>query len=163
MGFRSVRLLRTVLRAGLRLAAKVYAFMYGCEGCGGSYNAQRVTRVSLSDWLALQARIRGFENPRLLRDRPSDEAASACGNWGAVPSNRVWGFGLCGYCETVLRAGLQWAANLYAGLYGCAGCGGSLLGHFGVGFMDECERWAKSLYFMTPANEQKWLHLRKFH
>ena len=29
-----------------------------------------VTRVSLSDWLAFLARIRGFENPRLLRDRP---------------------------------------------------------------------------------------------
>ena len=40
-------------------------------------NAVRVTRVSLSDWLALQARIRGFENPRLLNDRPSDGAAMA--------------------------------------------------------------------------------------
>ena len=36
-----------------------------------------VTRVSLADWLALQARIRGFENPRLLRDRPPDGAALA--------------------------------------------------------------------------------------
>ena len=36
-----------------------------------------VMRVSLADWLALQARIRGFENPRLLRDRPSDGAALA--------------------------------------------------------------------------------------
>ena len=35
-------------------------------------------RVILSDWLALQARIRGFENPRLLRDRPSDGAAMVC-------------------------------------------------------------------------------------
>ena len=34
-------------------------------------------RVSLSDWLAFQARIRGFENPRLLRDRPADGAAMA--------------------------------------------------------------------------------------
>ena len=31
--------------------------------------------VSLSDWLAFLARIWGFENPRLLRDRPSDWAA----------------------------------------------------------------------------------------
>ena len=37
--------------------------------------AQWVTRVSLSDWLALQARIRGSKDPRLLRDRPSDGAA----------------------------------------------------------------------------------------
>ena len=163
MGLRSVQLLRDRPWGGAALTAEIYAGIYRCVGCGGSYNAQRVTRVSLSDWLALQARIRGFENPRLLRDRPSDEAASACGNWGAVPSNRVWGFGLCGYCETVLRAGLQLAAEIYAGIYRCAGCGGSLGCHFGVGFMDECERWAKSLYFMTPANEQKWLHLRKFH
>ena len=41
----------------------------------GSYNARRVTRVSLSDWLAFQARIRGSKDPRLLRDRPSDGAA----------------------------------------------------------------------------------------
>ena len=39
---------------------------------------RRVTRVSLSDWLALQARIRGSNDPRLLRDRPTDGAASAC-------------------------------------------------------------------------------------
>ncbi len=44
-----------------------------------------VTRVvSLSDWLAFQARIRGFENPRLLRDRPSDGAALVCENLGGV-------------------------------------------------------------------------------
>ena len=36
-----------------------------------------VTRVSLSDWLAFQARIRGFKNPRLLRDRPTNGAALA--------------------------------------------------------------------------------------
>ena len=36
-----------------------------------------VTRVSLSDWLAFRARIWGFENPRLLRARPTDGAASA--------------------------------------------------------------------------------------
>ena len=41
-------------------------------------------RVSLSDWLAFQARIRGFENPRLLRDRPSDGAALVCKNLGGV-------------------------------------------------------------------------------
>ena len=34
-----------------------------------------VARVSLSDWLALRARVRGFKNPRLLRDRPTDGAA----------------------------------------------------------------------------------------
>ena len=36
-----------------------------------------VARVSLSDWLALRARIRGFKNPRLFKDRPSDGAALA--------------------------------------------------------------------------------------
>ena len=40
-------------------------------------NARRPARVSLSDWLALWARIRGFETPRLLRDRPTDGAARA--------------------------------------------------------------------------------------
>ena len=40
-----------------------------------------VTRVSLSDWLALQARIRGSKDPRLLRDRPSDGAALVCKNF----------------------------------------------------------------------------------
>ena len=43
-----------------------------------------VSRVSLSDWLALQARIRGFETPRLLRDRPTDGAASVSENLGGV-------------------------------------------------------------------------------
>ncbi len=47
----------------------------------GGANARRVMRVSLSDWLALQARIRGFENPRLLRDRPSGGAAMAALNY----------------------------------------------------------------------------------
>ena len=36
---------------------------------------RKVTRVSLSDCLPYRAGIRGFENPRLLRDRPSDGAA----------------------------------------------------------------------------------------
>ena len=36
-----------------------------------------VMRVSLSDWLAFQARIRGSKDPRLLRDRPTDGAAWA--------------------------------------------------------------------------------------
>ena len=31
-------------------------------------------RVSLSDWLASQTRIRGSKDPRLLRDRPTDGA-----------------------------------------------------------------------------------------
>ena len=46
------------------------------------------TRVSLSDWLAFQARIRGSKDPRLLRDRPSDGAASVrenlCGFYGRI-------------------------------------------------------------------------------
>ncbi len=37
-------------------------------------------RVSLSDWPAFQARIRGSKDPRLLRDRPTDGAASVCKN-----------------------------------------------------------------------------------
>ena len=32
-------------------------------------------RVSLSDWLAFQARIRGSKDPRLWRDRSADGAA----------------------------------------------------------------------------------------
>ena len=44
-------------------------------------------RVSLSDCLAFQARIRGFENPRLLRDRPSDGAAVVRENFMRI----VWG------------------------------------------------------------------------
>ena len=43
-----------------------------------------VTRVSLSDWLAFQARTRGFETPRLLRDRPTDGAALVSENLGGV-------------------------------------------------------------------------------
>ena len=43
-----------------------------------------VTRVSLSDWLAFQARIRGSKDPRLLRDRPTDGAAMVCKNLGRV-------------------------------------------------------------------------------
>ena len=46
-----------------------------------------VTRVSLSDWLAFQAGIRGFKNPRLLRDRPAD------GLHGWRKSAREWGMG----------------------------------------------------------------------
>ena len=42
------------------------------------------TRVSLSDWLAFQARIRGAKDPRLLRDRPSDGAALVSENLGGV-------------------------------------------------------------------------------
>ena len=63
---------------------------------GWSYvgaNARRVTRVSLSDWLALQARIRGFENPRLLRDRPSDGAAMVCENLCGLRWRIGWPFG----------------------------------------------------------------------
>ena len=34
-----------------------------------------VARVSLSDWLVFQARIWGYKDPRLLRDRPAEGAA----------------------------------------------------------------------------------------
>ena len=56
---------------------------------------QWVTRVSLSDWLALQARIQGFKNPRILRDRPSDGAAlrqdlcESCGHCVQVYSEHL--------------------------------------------------------------------------
>ena len=56
---------------------------------------QWVMRVSLSDWLAFQARIQGFENPRLLRDRPADGAAlrqnlcGVCGHYVQVTAS-VW-------------------------------------------------------------------------
>ena len=77
--------------------------------CGDS-NARRVTRVSLSDWLALQASIRGFENPRLLRDRPSDGAAMAVKIYAVI-------FG-------ALRAGHVVGERLL-----CADCGGDLGDH----------------------------------
>ena len=55
-----------------------------------------VTRVSLSDWLALQARIQGFKNPRLLRDRPADGAALAakilCGYFGRALCPKLCGW-----------------------------------------------------------------------
>ncbi len=129
----------------------------------GSYNARWVTRVSLSDWLALQARIRGFENPRLLRDRPSDEAASACGNWGAVPSNRVWGFGLCGYCGPSCGRdcnGLRTYMRAYIGAWVAAGAWAAILWWAS---WTNVKGGRESLYFKTPANEPKWLRLRKFH
>ena len=44
-------------------------------GCVFGVVAQWVMRVSLSDWLALRARIRGSKDPRLLKDRHSDGAA----------------------------------------------------------------------------------------
>ena len=52
-------------------------------------------RVSLSDWLAFQARIRGSKAPRLLRDRPTDGAARVrrlCERWRL----------LCADCEVEL-------------------------------------------------------------
>ena len=54
----------------------------GVRGCwvqvaAGMVDRAKVTRVSLSDWLALRARIRGSKDPRLLRDRPADGAAWA--------------------------------------------------------------------------------------
>ncbi len=59
---------------------------YG-RGCIGVRKFGRGIAVSLSDWLAFQARIRGFENPRLLRDRPSDGAA--------LVSKKLCGVGWC--------------------------------------------------------------------
>ena len=53
----------------------VFGSWAGSCGCsrGVAFRFWRtVTRVSLSDWLAFQAGIRGFKNPRLLRDRPAD-------------------------------------------------------------------------------------------
>ena len=51
-------------------------------------------RVSPSDWLAFQARIRGGENPRLLRDRPADGAALVCENaCGGQGRRRCAGYG----------------------------------------------------------------------
>ena len=45
-------------------------------------------RVSLSDWLAFQARIRGSKDPRLLRDRPSDGAAFCAKMYAGVACQR---------------------------------------------------------------------------
>ena len=64
-------------------------------------------RVNLSDWLAFQARIRGFKDPRLLRDRPTDGAAMA-----AKICAWVWIFcakfyaGWGGHCMQVIERGL---------------------------------------------------------
>ncbi len=73
-------------------------------------------RVSLSDWLALQARIRGFKNPRLLRDRPSDGAA--------LRQN------LCG----VYRHCVQVTARIWKGIWGSPariqGCGAYMAARF---------------------------------
>ena len=79
--------------------------------CAGYYERRlwrRVTRVSLSDWLAFQARIRGSKDPRLLRDRPSDGAALVCENLGGLMV--VWGR-FCrdaGYCVPVMAG--DWSA-----------------------------------------------------
>ena len=61
----------------MRLNSNAKVCILGVKGKRGGVDACKVTRVSLSDWLAFQARIRGFENPRLLRDRPTDGAARA--------------------------------------------------------------------------------------
>ena len=47
-------------------------------------------RVSLSDWLAFQARIRGSKDPRLLRDRPTDGAAWVAKFYAGVVSRLMW-------------------------------------------------------------------------
>ena len=60
---------------------EVRRFMRGQRGIVRRSWRGMVTRVSLSDWLALQARIRGSKDPRLLRDRPSDGAALVCKNF----------------------------------------------------------------------------------
>ena len=89
---------------------------------GGARCMQRGARVSLSNWLAFQARIRGFEDPRLLRDRPSDGAALAAkmhvggllcaqvmaGGWLCGDGfARMWGHGACsGVPRSVSQIGL---------------------------------------------------------
>ena len=98
-GFKNPRLLRDRPTDGAAwVASKVHARTWRivCAGlaavraglCGFNrrwvqvvarmFDRAKVTRVSLSDWLALRARIRGSKDPRLLRDRPTDGAASAC-------------------------------------------------------------------------------------
>ena len=83
---------------------------------GGSYTRWG-TRVSLSDWLAFQAGIRGFENPRLLRDRPADGAAwmaRICEGMEGWVICRAWGSysvdGGKGY-EGLMAEGLPSAAK----------------------------------------------------
>ena len=87
-----------------------------------------LARVSLSDWLAFQARNRGSKDPRLLRDRPTD-GLHRCAKTGVsfgVPVRLCWfrrvsqaeyGEGACGpvLLGTVLRIGLHWFAKIYAG------------------------------------------------
>ena len=83
-----------------------YTFLQNAEGTPLNnevsflFYRPRVTQVSLSDWLALQARIRGSKDPRLLRDRPSDGAAlhrnlcGVCGHYVQVTASIwriVWG------------------------------------------------------------------------
>ena len=77
-----------------------------------------VTRVSLSDWLAFQARIRGSKDPRLLRDRPSDGAAMGCENhagMGRIVYARAVAVraGLCGF-KLALCAGYCWGLGDHA-------------------------------------------------
>ena len=58
--------------------------------CGGSRGS--VFQTGLPLW----ARNRGFENPRLLRDRPTDGAARACNFMRALRASgrRLWlGYG----------------------------------------------------------------------
>ena len=62
------------------ICGDIGARVVGGAVVGVGDNARRGTRVSLSDWLAFQARIRGSKDPRLLRDRPTDGAAIGCGN-----------------------------------------------------------------------------------
>ena len=68
---------------------------------------KRVSRVSLSDCFAFQARIRGSKDPRLLRDRPTDGAAMAAKNYAVILGEGalrgVLGGGSCGSVfQTVL-------------------------------------------------------------
>ncbi len=65
---------------GENICGDIGARVVGGAVVGVGDNARRGTRVSLSDWLAFQARIRGSKAPRLLRDRPTDGAAIGCGN-----------------------------------------------------------------------------------
>ena len=61
-----------------------------CDFCAGIEEVC-LARVSLSDWLAFLARIRGVENPWLLRDRPAD--GSLCPGGGGL----------------TIRAALRWS------------------------------------------------------
>ena len=55
-----------------------------------------VMRVSLSDWLAFQARIRGSKDPRQLSDSPTDGAAWVAKICAETPQKMVDGCSFAG-------------------------------------------------------------------